>query len=122
MGGGDKAFLSATFGRSSDFLKAYGLDAAAWSDDQEWSDRLGQAISGNVGYVEGSIFHLAHGELEKKKYGNRYEGLQRFSFDPNNDIEVDQNKVWRWNSNKTAMHTYIWDYFVSRDEDNPISA
>ncbi len=118
MGAGDKAFLCAAFGRSRDFLEAYGLDAEAWSDYLAWGDRLQQAISGNVGYVEGSLFHLAHGDLAKKQYGNRYGGLAQFSFDPNDDIKMDQNKVWRWKSNKTAMHTHIWDYFVSREEDS----
>ncbi len=122
MGAGDKAFLSAAYGRASDYLKAYKLDAAIWSDYLEWGDRVHKAISGRVGYVEGSVFHLAHGELARKKYGTRYHGLEHFSFNPSNDIKKDLNEYWRWSSNKIAMHNHIRDYFVSRDEDSSISA
>jgi hypothetical protein len=122
MGAGDKAFLCAAYGRSSDFLKAYKLDAKVWSDYLEWGGRVQQAISGRIGYVEGSLFHLAHGDRQNKKYGTRYHGLQQFSFDPGSDIKKDLKNCWLWNSNKTAMHNHILDYFLSRDEDSSTSA
>ena len=33
------------------------------------------------------------------------------------DIALDDVGVWRWNSDKPAMHAYVRDYFAARKED-----
>jgi hypothetical protein len=43
--------------------------------------------------------------------------VSRFQFDPFEDIAIDCQGVWRWNSDKREMHDYVRDYFASRMED-----
>jgi hypothetical protein len=40
-----------------------------------------------------------------------------FQFDPGTDIALDDNGVWRWNSERAAMHDYVRGYFADRRED-----
>jgi hypothetical protein len=43
--------------------------------------------------------------------------MQAFAFDPSNDIALDPDGCWRWNSDKKPLHTFVRGYFESRNED-----
>ena len=43
-----------------------------------------------------------------------------FQFDQGTDIAPDDNGVWRWNTEKAAMHDYVRGYFVDHREDGQI--
>jgi len=74
-------------------------------------------VKGRVGFVEGDLVHLWHGEVEHRRYHERWSEFGRFQFDPFRDIALDPNGVWRWNSDKREMHEYVRAYFASRMED-----
>jgi hypothetical protein len=83
----------------------------------EWAVPFHAAVRGNVGFVEGKLYHLWHGDFVNRKYRARQEELRNFRFDPFSDVAVDEQGVWRWNSEKPEMHKFISDYFFTRKED-----
>jgi hypothetical protein len=84
---------------------------------RSWGDGFSAETRANVGCIEGSVFHLWHGERKDRKYRERHRGLHRFGFDPFVDIAIHPDGCWRWNTNKPELHEYVRDYFYSRNED-----
>jgi hypothetical protein len=117
LGTGDRAILCAALGRFD-----YGIDAVAMRGRQmehylAWARPFHETVAGRVGFIEGGICHLWHGDLANRKYAERNQGLAGFGFDPFTDIVMDRSGCWRWNSAKTEMHQYVRHYFESRKED-----
>jgi hypothetical protein len=82
-----------------------------------WAKPFYETVRAEVGYLEGCLFHLWHGDVRDRQARARHEGLQRFQFDPFIEIAIDTNRCWRWNTDKQEMHDYIRGYFLSRRED-----
>jgi hypothetical protein len=55
--------------------------------------------------------------MRDRHYRERHKILPRFEFDPFQDIAIDDDGCWRWNTDKPQMHTLVNDYFLSRNED-----
>jgi hypothetical protein len=84
---------------------------------RRWAAKFAEAMLGSIGCIDGRIFHLWHGDLRDRKYGERTARLNRYRFDPGTDLVVDTEGCWRWNTPKTDMHRYVRSYFNSRNED-----
>lgn len=82
-----------------------------------WAKPYYETVRAEVGCLETDLFHLWHGDIRNRRRIARYEGLQRFRFDPFIDIAIDAKGYWRWNTDKQEMHDYIRGFFVSRRED-----
>ena len=121
MGSGDKAFLSAAYGRGGDFLEAYGLSATVWSDYLDWSERVAAAVQRRIGFIDSSVEHLAHGDVALKRYGNRYTHLLDLGFQPAEDFGLSECGAWKWTTDKADMHRFVLEYFLSRREDDPVT-
>jgi hypothetical protein len=117
IGSGDKAILSAALGTFDDFARTREMNARSTEHYREWAKHYFNEVCGRVGYVRGSIFHLWHGDLRNRRNLERHRLFARFDFDPFVDIVVDCNGCWRWNSDKVEMHTFVKQYFESRQED-----
>jgi len=70
-----------------------------------------------MSYVPGRVFHLWHGDLRNRRYGERYRVPEFLDFDPGADIAIDESGCWRWSSDKPALHEYVLNYFAQRRED-----
>jgi hypothetical protein len=117
LGSGDRAILCAALGRFD-----YGIDAVGMGGRQiehylAWARPFYNTVRGEIGYIEGRVCHLWHGDLMNRRYSLRHEGLAPFGFDPFTDIVIDPKGCWRWKGNKTEMHDYVRGYFESRKED-----
>src|SRR5580658_492333 len=119
LGGGDKAIVGAALaGGMLEYVNAAGLNAYQTEHYLKWAAPFSQEIDGRIGFVDGRIFHLWHGDLNARKYRQRQGTLTRFRFDPFTDIAVDRDSgCWRWNTNKPEMHERVKEYFRSRNED-----
>jgi hypothetical protein len=117
IGGGDSAMLRAAYGCFDDAIRIQAMNSPQRIHYLAWAEAFHDAVRSNVGFVEGNLVHLWHGNLEHRRYGNRYQELTRFQFDPFEDIAIDNNGAWRWNTNKTEMHDCVSAYFLSRRED-----
>ena len=74
-------------------------------------------MRGRVGFADQTVFHLWHGRLSKRAYGDRYNGFDRFEFDPYKDIRLAGNGCWSWATDKPEMHAHVRQYFAGREED-----
>jgi hypothetical protein len=114
LGGGDRAFVAACFG-----LFDHPGRYAYWNERQSahylpWAERIEGAVGASLGYLDADLFHMWHGELDRRLYRPRHEGLAKFRFDPVADIALADSGAWRWSSEKPEMHRYVSDYFLSR--------
>ncbi len=87
-----------------------------------WARPYFDRVRGNVGYVGGRVLHLWHGDFKDRQLAARHERLKEFDFDPFDDVALDANGCWRWNSDKPAMHQWVRRYFESRNEDGEHTA
>jgi hypothetical protein len=72
-----------------------------------------------LGYVKGKILHSFHGLIANRQYVDRKNILIDGKFDPEKDLEYDQNGVVKWSdqADKTMIQK-VAEYFVSRKEDD----
>lgn len=75
-------------------------------------------VQGNIGYIDSTIEHLYHGSFKNRNYYNKQKILIDHNFDPENDIAIDHNGLWKWNSDKTNLHNDIENIFYTRKEDD----
>ena len=106
IGGGDKAIVSAACGRFVDYAGGWQLSASARKHYCCWAERFHGAVQGSIGYIEGDLFHLWHGDLVKRGYSNRAGLFAQFAFDPYSDIALNRDQIWIWNSAKPDMHDF----------------
>ncbi len=117
LGSGDRAILCAALGIFESGMNAVAMRGRQIEHYLAWARPFYQAAKGRVGFVDGRILHLWHGDLRNRKYAPRNEGLGKFVFDPFTDIALDPSGCWRWNGNKPEMYEYVRSYFESRKED-----
>lgn len=95
------------------FSPAAQLHLRAWSADAY------RQVQGDCGYLKGDIVHLYHGSLNDRRYRRRCRVLLDNAFDPETDIAIDANGLWRFASDKPRLRHGIRRYFRSRREDSP---
>jgi hypothetical protein len=115
VGGGDLAMISAVYG-------CFDIAMRNMNDLQKehylaWARRCHEMHHEKTSFLDCCLFHLWHGEMDKRHYRERHDGLRRFDFDPFQDIAHDQNGSWIWNTDKPGMHEYVRNYFAAREED-----
>ena len=117
MGSGDKAMASAAFGHCHDSVVAFEFNDRQAQHYLDWAVPFHEAVRGHVGFTAHNLFHLWHGRLSKRSYGERYIGFDRFAFDPYKDVRLARNGCWSWATNKPEMHEQVREFFFRREED-----
>jgi hypothetical protein len=117
VGGGDWAMLSAAMGKFNSAIDNMTMNEHQIEHYRSWADGFSAEVRTSVGCIEGSAFHLWHGERKDRKYTERHRGLSRFGFDPFMDVALHPDGYWCWNTNKPELHEYVRSYFDSRNED-----
>lgn len=117
LGSGDRAILSAALGRFECCTRGIQMNARREAHYLAWARPYFETVGGRIGYLSGRVFHLWHGEIRDRRYGERDRGLAALDFDPVADIALDPEGAWRWSSNKRELHAFVRDYFTSRNED-----
>lgn len=117
MGGGDKVMAAAFFGLARESARAYELNEPRTRHYLEWALPVGDCVGGRVGFADVVLYHLWHGDLDRRAYGDRYRRFERFDFDPFKDIRLAAGGAWSWSSDKPEMHAHVRRYFAQREED-----
>jgi hypothetical protein len=117
VGGGDSAMSCAATGMAQAVVEVWRMNARQAAHYRAWAEPFARTVGNQIGYVEGEIRHLWHGDPGDRQYRERHLGLQPFDFDPREDIAIDGNGAWRWSSNKLDLHRYVERYFATRNED-----
>jgi hypothetical protein len=115
VGGADTAMARAAYGHFEDAMRLQYLHRNHYL---AWAGPFFDSVCAKVAFVDGTLWHLWHGDTRFRRYRDRNEEMRRFEFDPFTDIAIDQNGVWRWNSDKHDLHDYVRSYFSSRREDD----
>ncbi|MCC5603385.1 hypothetical protein [Nostoc favosum] len=119
VGGGDEYMVHAMCGAWYSICVAKNLGKSKYHFNYfiNWAEKFYEDVLGQVGCVSGSVLHLWHGDSKDRQHFERNIQLHFSNFDPENDITIDENGCWKWNSNKPYMHEWIKEYFSLRKED-----
>jgi hypothetical protein len=120
LGGADVAVSLAILGydeRSISNLIARYCTPSQAADLLSWIRSFSSDIENNIFYTTGAVYHLWHGSQEDRKYEQRMRILLDHDFNPLVDIALDDNRCWRWNSEKPNLHQEVKGYFWSRAEE-----
>ncbi len=118
VGGGDASFIYAAQGHAQDNARLCGLTPAHARHYLRHAKRVSEAVAGGVSFVDGTLYHLWHGDAADRRYRERYAILERHGFDPDQDLAVDPSTgVWRWRRANLPLAAEVAGYFESRFED-----
>lgn len=112
IGGGDSAFLAALFGLDRP-CGHRPLD----EDIARWAGRL-RSTRARAGYVAGTVCHLYHGNMSKRRYAQRHLVLAEHAYDPRRDV-YPLGAALEWATLKPGLHRAVREYFAGRREDEP---
>jgi len=122
LGSGDRALVSAACGRQRDFVHKLRMNGKQASHYLSWADGVHGWVRGDVTSLPGEVFHLWHGEVDRRRYCGRYEDLQPHGFDPHRDIARDPDGGWVWTCDKPELRRFVRRYFEQRCEDGASDA
>lgn len=117
VGGGDNAFVCAANNCFDGLIQRHMMNERERERYLAWGKPYCKTVGATTEFLDAEVFHLWHGNLSDRGSRTRHSGLRCFAFDPFEDIAMDESGLWRWNSDKPAMHEYVREYFVSRRED-----
>ena len=83
----------------------------------EWHKRVHHLVQKRITFRRGVIHHLWHGDTAQRNYGDRHAILTDHSFDPESDLEIDDQGCWRLREQTHPLKQAIRGYFESRRED-----
>ncbi len=121
VGGGDSALVAAATGYPGALESLHSLGEAQLRRYLGWAEPFREEVAGRVGFMEAQIGHLWHGTWGGRKGRERHLILREHDFDPDVDIARTEEGLWRWSSEKPALHQAVADYFVARCEDGDCS-
>ncbi len=122
VGGGDGAIAGGVHGNFGDIEAFLLFNPQRRAHYRRWAEPFYGAVQGRLGVSAGAVFHLWHGAIADRRYGERRAQFATYDFDPFEDIALAEGGAWQWHSHKPAMHRFVRDYFVSRCEDGPAAA
>ena len=114
VGGGDRAMIAAALDCVDHIVDRQRMTRRHADLYRVWAKGFRDAVGGAFGWIEGDLFHLWHGPIEKRQQRERYRKLARFDFDPTADITLTDNGIWRWSSDKPEMHAMVRDHLAIR--------
>lgn len=78
----------------------------------EWSRKFYKEIKGGIGYVPGDLYHIWHGDIEKRQYLKR---IKDFTPKTKNINKKDKNNLYITDD---VDDQYMKDYFATREVTN----
>lgn len=116
VGGADHIIAHAAVGdtRSSCIVKAF-TDEDVLQEIVDWGRKFYRIVQGDVGFVRGDLYHLWHGDIQKRDYLNR---IRNFVSESKSISSKDENGLYVVDN--ASISTYVLDYFSSREVLEPI--
>ena len=82
-----------------------------------WHKGFHEEVKNSLVYAPGIVYHYWHGNSKNRFYQQRHRVLEDYEFDPNKDIQISEQGVWKWSSDKELLHSGVKKYFFHRDDD-----
>jgi hypothetical protein len=114
LGNGDTDIAHAMFG-STAYWGLQKLGEQARAHLRRWAEPFGADVRGSVGYVDGVLTHLWHGDQQHRLYDRPLDVL--LEFDPERDLAIGPDGLYRWARASTELRAWSADYFGHRRED-----
>ena len=118
VGGGDCMMVAAVLGQFGGITQRFLLNEMRRRHYLEWAIPFHDSVAERIGQVPGTVYHLSHGDLKNRKYGERHVSLAAFDFDPDRDLRVGAHGAWEWARPKPELEAFLWSYFADRAEDS----
>jgi len=117
MGSGDLAMACAAFGTMAVAAQFSRLNEAQSRHYESWAAAFHRDVAANVGYLEGRIIHLWHGERFRRRYIQRHVEFSKMAFDPRTDLRINETGAFEWADGRDDLNRFAVEYFRSRLED-----
>ncbi len=114
LGNGDLNMAHAMFG--VEHIRTGRLSPCARKHMIEWATRFYADVDRSVGYVDGWVQHLWHGDKANRRYETRLERLPEIDFDPTTDLVIEPSGVYRF-AQAGPLSEWSRKYFLERRED-----
>ena len=115
LGNGDLNIALAMFG-GADYVSQTRFSDKARRHLESWARAFHQDVQASVGWVQGTVYHLWHGNKRDRLYDVRLSVLKDHDFDPEHDLAYDENGVLRWAVDKPGLREWCKRYFDMRKE------
>lgn len=115
LGNADLNIAHAMFG-GPDYVKTTRFSPKARAHLSRWATGFHEDVGSSVGFVDGTLLHLWHGDKKNRLYDQRLTVLKEHDFDPERDLSFDPQGVLRWSSDKPQLHAWCERYFDIRQE------
>jgi len=83
----------------------------------EWAEKATAAVQGDVGYVDGNLNHLWHGQMSNRGYIDRNATLLNAGYDPKLHLMRDENGLYGLHNAPPLLDAAVRQHFVDRKED-----
>jgi hypothetical protein len=117
VGGGDAMIACAAVGQQRSNRALGVLSPDHMEHYLKWADVFTKATRGTVNAVAGHVLHLWHGPLARRRYGARHELLLRGRFDPEHDVQINEDGCWEWTQRGLRFERALQAYLAERKED-----
>ena len=114
VGGGDRALAAAALGCIDHVVARHRMTPQHAAQYRDWAGGFESAVGGAIASIDCDLFHLWHGPYEKRQQRERYAKISPFDFDPTTDVALSDSGVWRWNSDKPALHAVVRSHLAAR--------
>jgi hypothetical protein len=117
VGAGDRLMVGTMYGRFHKVIDVFRLNEARRDHYLNWAHPFYEAVGCRVGYLDGRIYHLWHGDLANRKTLERHRMLAELDFDPARDLAIAPSGAWQWARLRPDLERFLIDYFNGRAED-----
>jgi hypothetical protein len=115
VGGADILMAASAYGYFEPVTNRHLFNSRRKQHYADWAVPFNKRIAGRIGALQGTVYHLWHGELKNRNYYDRYKLLD--SFDPYVDVQIADNGAWRWTKPNTEFEEKLRDILLARLED-----
>jgi hypothetical protein len=114
FGNGDLNMAHAMFGPHH--IREGHLSSRAGEHIRAWAQRFHADVDSSVGFLDGWVQHLWHGDKANRRYETRLEHLPEVDFDPASDLTIEPSGVYRF-ARSGPLAEWSRAYFRDRRED-----
>lgn len=84
---------------------------------QDWSKKIYEKIGGQIGFIEGVVLHLWHGDHLQRRYLENSQFLSQTPYNPPDDLYLNNSQCWEIRENRELLTDWTQFYLSSRKED-----